>query len=114
MHEELKTALLLLLSPFLISIIVFILKKFLLKYEKQQKEILQSIQKLNVDLLNTANDLKTISNNFTRLETSYLSQSKFIDKEICNRNARFDVQNKTIVELQKQVAIINEKLKVFT
>jgi len=114
MQEEIKTALLLLISPFLISILVYILKKFLLKYEKQQKLILESILKINTDILLTNSDIKIISSNFTRLESSYLSQSVFVDKEITLRNNRFDKQGALIVELQKKIAVIQEKLKIFT
>lgn len=111
MNEEIKTALLVLISPVLFAVLSFFLKRFLNKYEETQTKILTSIQNLETDISSTNTELKLISSDVNRLETTVLNQDKTIEKEVNLRNKRLDRQGDAIVENQKDIAVLKHQIK---
>lgn len=111
MNEEIKNALLILISPVLFAVLSFVLKKFLNKYEETQTKILNSIKKLETDVSITNSELKIISKDVNRLETNIINQDKTIEKEVNLRNKRLDRQGDAIVENQKDIAVLKYQIK---
>lgn len=111
MNEEIKTTILVLISPVLFSILGYILKRFLSKYEESQKKIINSISDLKSSILKVNSEISIVSLNVNRLETNALSQEKLIEKEVNTRNRRLDRQGDAIVECQKDIAVLKHQIK---
>lgn len=110
MNEEVKTAITLLISPFLFSILVFVLKKVLAKYEESQKQIIQSLSKLKGHIYKTNSEISLVKLNINSLESSVLSQDKLISKEVESRNKKLDRNSQLLIKLSEKVAILDSKV----
>lgn len=113
MNEEIKTTVLVLISPVLFFVLGFILKKMFQKFEDSQKLIAVSISELKEHVFSAKSEINLMSLAFENLKGDFRNQNILIQKEVDLRNKRLDRHSDLLIKSAESIAVIESRMISF-